>query len=178
MRAAALAALLVACTPSSTKEAPAPPFDAAPVPPPPSTPSTPEEPAPPAVVDAGPRPTGKPVGATGKRSARASAVLASCKMPPPVDCTTDAECAMFDIATNDHPCASTLRVGIRASDRARFVGEGICPGEPAPVGAPSCVVHWDRAEDGPVTPPSGTRIDVRCVKQGTKGTCLTQYFPR
>jgi hypothetical protein len=108
---------------------------------------------------------------TGKRSSRASEIIAKCKTPPPTACATDAECTTFDIDTWDGVCASTLKAGIAASQRATYVASTPCF-IPGPAMPPSCVVHWVRAEDGPSQPPPQTVIAAKCINRA----CVTQYF--
>lgn len=115
---------------------------------------------------------GAAIGATGQRTSGAVEVVAKCKSPPPVACTSDADCTTFDIATSDGNCASTLRAGITLSKRDDYLASRSCDVPQSPLS--KCIVHWTRAEDGPPTPPTGSEIVARCIK----GACLSQYFAR
>ena len=75
----------------------------------------------------------------------------------------------FGIPTFDGPCPSTLRVGIRASKKAEYLASSPCPGETR-TNAPSCVVHWDHAEDDPDRAIGGGEIAARCRKRACVAT--------
>lgn len=118
--------------------------------------SLPESGTPPAPIEA--------AAAPGPLSARAAKLVAACKSPPPRECETDADCDTFGIPTFDGPCPSTLRVGIRTSKKAEYLASSPCAGETR-TNVPSCVVHWDHAEDDPDPGVAAREIAGRCVKR-------------
>jgi hypothetical protein len=122
-------------------------------------------------------PDAAPWGATSTRRAEA---LAECKLPePPRACTTDRDCATFDLAIGScGGCPETIALGVSAQEKDGFLAKWQCRRPPCEHerDAP-CVVHWHHAESGPATPPPGAEIVVRCVRDraSTQRVCMTQY---
>lgn len=175
VRTAVLCLAMAACSRSATtttaEAPPAPLRDAARSSPDAAAPSAPVP-----VVDA-PAPSASPGTAAGPRSAYAAKTVADCvKTPPPADCASDAECASFDVPTMDGPCPSTLKLGVRADAQKAYLDARpiTCT---RPEHAASCVVHWDRPEEGPEQRPPGARIGVHCSKRAgaARGACRTHY---